>query len=161
MGVIKINGAVVEGETIFRRKKLSQRKKVHEGGSLHIERIYASGGMVVTVFHNYVTNEEEPKYDSIGHALEKVVSMREMQKNSPEWVDDRLVPAVLKAISAAQRQENENRGIIINVDDPGIEDIAEECGELESEIARAREADPELDREMTEMEMDMSKEKRK
>lgn len=161
MVAIKNNGPIIEGETSFRRKRPKDRKKVHEGGNLHLERIYATGGMVASVFHNYITNAEEIKYDSVETALEKVKYMKEMQEDTPEWVDDGIIPAILKALACAQRQNSEKRGIIMSVDDPSSMDIEEECGEIGAMIAEARRNDPELDEEMTRAEMKMSKSKRK
>ena len=155
--LININNPIMDGETIFKRVGSKYRTKVHEGGTLHLERMYASGGMVVSVFHNYATNKEEFKYDSIQHALEKYESMAEMRENSPEWVDEKMLPAILKAIRAAQRQEANNQGFIVDLGDPTEEDIEAECGKISQFIADARNSDPELDREMTKIEMEASK----
>ena len=134
---------------------------MHEGGTLHLERIYASGAMVVSVFHNYVTNSEEVKYDSIKHAIEKYKYMRDMRADTPEWVDDRLGPAILKAVRAAQRQENEGRGLVVDMGDPTEEDIERECGVIGAMIAEARNNDPELDAEMTQIEREGKKKNKK
>lgn len=151
---IKVPGAAVEqGSTSFRRiTKEKDRKKVHQGGMLHLERIYASGAMVVSVFHNYATNKEEVKYDSIKAALDKYNYMREMREKTPEWVDEKIMPAILKAIRAAQRQENEGLGLVVDMGDPTEEDIERECGVIGALIAEARNNDPELDAEMTRVE---------
>lgn len=150
--------AVEQGETTFRRiTKEKDRKKVQQGGTLHLERIYASGGMIVTEFHNYVTNQLEVKHDSIGHALEKFEAIRDMQRKSPDWVDDGLPAAILKAVRAAQKQINEGNGIVEDMGDPTLEDIEEECAEISALIAQARAADPELDAEMTAIEKEAKK----
>ena len=159
--LIKVNSPIKEGETVFRRKRANDRIRVHEGGNLHLERMYASGGMVVSVFHNYLTNKEEVKYDSIEHALEKYYAMREMRENSPEWVDEGLMPAILKAVRAAQRQTDEDRNISVDMGDPTPDDIEEECTQIESIILEARRNDPELDREMTRAEIEFAKSKNK
>jgi hypothetical protein len=159
--LIKVNSGYHDGETIFKRKRAKDRKYVYEGGDLHLERIFARGGMIISVYHNYVTNQEEEKYMSIKTALEKYQQMAEMRENSPEWVDEHFLPAILKAIRAAQRQENEGQGIAVDMGDPSLEDIEAECGELSALIAEARKNDPELDKEMTIIEMEAAKEKRK
>lgn len=110
--------------------------------------------MIVSVFHNYATNKEEFAYDTIHSALEKYRSMAEMRQSSPEWVDEGLMPAILKAVRAAQRQEAEGRGLVEDMGDPTLEDIEEECNEIAALIAQARKDDPELDEEMTRAEMD-------
>ena len=150
--LLKINSPIQEGETFFKRKHANQRIKVHQGGTLHMERMYASGGMVISVFHNYVTNKEESKYDSISAALEKYQAMREMREKSPDWVDEGMMPAILKAVRAAQRQESESRGLVEAMPDPSEEDIEKECGVISEQIAAARNRDPELDAEMTKLE---------
>ena len=157
--LIKINGGGAKGETIFRRKRPKDRKFVHEGGNLHLARMYAQGGMVVSVFNNYLTNQEETKYDSVQSALDKYKAMAEMRENSPEWVDEGLMPAILKAIRAAQLQNNEGEGIVINSGDvtdeelAEIEDVDEEFAKISAFIAEQRKNDPELDKEMTLVEM--------
>lgn len=160
---IKINNPATEqGATHFRRiTKEKDRKFVHQGGNLHLERIYASGGMVVSVFHNYLTNQEEEKYDSIQSALNKYNYMREMRDKTPEWVDEGILPAILKAVRAAQRQVNDSNNIVTDMGDPTEEDIERECGVLAAEIAAARAADPELDEEMSKVEKEAERGKRK
>ena len=150
--LIQSNYPVVEGFTSFKRKAPERRKAVHEGGSLHMESIFASGGMVVSIFHNYKTNKEEISTMTIQTALERYKGMVEMRRNSPEWVSEEMLPAILKAIRAAQRQTNEMRGVITDMGDPSLDDIEKECGVIEGMLAKARAADPELDAEMTAIE---------
>jgi len=158
--LLRINSPIMEGETSFRRiENPKYRKEVYQGGTLHLERIYASGGFIISVFNNYATNAEESKYDTIETAMEKYHAMVEMRENSPEWVDEGLMPAILKAVRAAQRQISENRGIAEDLGDPSLDDIEEECGKIEAAIAQARAADPELDKEMTQAEMVYAKSK--
>ena len=159
--LININSTIIDGETIFRRKRPKHRKHVYEGGELHLERMYASGGLVVSVFHNYRTNAEEVRYLSIKDAITKYEEMSEMRHNSPEWVSEHMLPAILKATRAAQRQEAEAQGFITDLGDPTEDDIEEVCREMEAEILKARQTDPELDKEMTMIEMEGAKEARK
>lgn len=155
--LININSPIIDGETVFKRKRLKNRIHVYEGGELHLERMYASGGLVVSVFHNYKTNAEELRYLSIKDAISKYEEMRDMRQNTPEWVSEHMLPAILKAIRAAQRQEAEAQGFIVDLGDPTEDDIEEMSREIAAEIAKARQADPELDEEMTRIEMEGAK----
>jgi len=114
--------------------------------------MYASGGMVVSIFHNYITNKEEAKYDSVESALGKYQAMCEMREKSPEWVDEGLLPAVLKAIRAAQKQTAEDRGIVKQMTDDTFIDVEEESAYMANLIAEERAKDPELDAEMSAVE---------
>lgn len=152
--LIKTVPKIKAGETIFQRVQPKNRKAVHEGGNLHLERIYASGGMVVSVFHNYDTNQEEQRFHTVETAFERYRQMADMRENAPEWVDEDLLPAILKAVRAAQLQNAEGDGIIRSVEaaDPeevlAEEDLDKLSHEIGNEIELARKMDPELDAEM-------------
>jgi hypothetical protein len=83
--------------------------------------------------------------------------MREMREKAPEWVDDGMMPAILKAIRAAQRQISRGQGLVQSMGDPSEDDIEKECGFLNSFIAEQRNSDPELDKEMTKLEKEVGK----
>lgn len=152
--LIKTTPKIKAGETIFQRVRPKNRKAIHEGGNLHLERMYASGGMVVSIFHNYDTNQEEQRFHTVDTAFERYKQMADMRESSPEWVDEKLLPAILKAIRAAQLQNAEGDGLIRSVEPADPEEILVESDweELErrigDEIALARKTDPELDAEM-------------
>lgn len=147
--IIKSVNPIMAGETHFKRKRPKDRIRVHEGGNLHLERVYASGGFVVSVYHNYATNKEETRMHSVETALERYKEMADMRDNSPEWVDTRMLPALLKATRAAQLQQNRGDGLVMEVPDELDDgDIDRAVGDLAAAIAEARRRDPALDEEM-------------
>ena len=153
--------SIIAGETIFKkRKQAKNRTKLHQRGLQHVDRMYATGGMVVTVIHNYETNQEEIKYLDIPEAIERYHTLREMvdSKNLDRSVVDteELLPAILKAIRAAQLQEKQGKGILLKEEELTANDIEAIEAEISGFIAEARKNDPELDKEMTLIEMGKS-----
>jgi hypothetical protein len=159
MAQIVMGHKKVEGETIFSRKQERYQKFVHEGGDTHIERIYASGGMIVTILHNYATNDIETRYLSIDTAMERFYSLRDMRRNSPEWVSEDLLPAILKAVKAAQKQQSLGLSIFTDVGDAPLDegDIEGEMEEIWAAINEERAKDPELDAQMRDIETNGAK----
>ena len=155
--LIKVNNPIQDGLTTFKRKHPKHRIKVHQGGNMHLDAIYASGGMVVSVFHNYLTDKEESKTDSIKSAIGKLEYMREMRDKTPEWVDEGLIPALMKAIRAAQKQVAAGMSVFEELGDPTLDDIEEECAFLNAYIYSERVKDKELDAEMARMEKEASR----
>ena len=143
--IIKNGAKLFEGETFFSRK--INKFMIKDKTSIFIDRIYARAGMVVIEYLNYNTNKGEFLYLKPEEAIARIRAIMNM---NPEWVQDGLLPAVMKAYGCALNQTADGYSKIFKEIDY---DVEEQSAELEEALKQARIADPELHAEMCKVEI--------
>jgi hypothetical protein len=144
--ILKDRSLPQEAETSFAgviRASPDNQQKVH------IKRVFARGGFVVTEYVDMADGEDKFRMLSATEAAKRIAAITELGRRSGGAAADHdMLAALSRACLAARAQSDRGLNPILNDNIMSPEQLAQAEAEMLAEIKAARAADPALNEEM-------------
>jgi hypothetical protein len=147
--IIKAKLPVSADSRFIRRHTITTADGEQHSG-IFIDRVYAKGGFVITEYTDVKKDKQDTKFMSPGEAARRGLTLSKAPKN---LVQDGLVEAIMKAAYAARQQTLHGANPLFELNKQDELNPDELIREIEEEIRQARRNDPELDEEMSRIEL--------